>query len=195
MFVKRPMKLRLDFFIILLLGWTLHLAAADAKTEFTDLNGHVYHPLATAGHKATVLIFAWQTCPVANAYAPEIEHIYNDYKNRGVAMYLVQVDPDLKIEGARKHAKEYGLTLPVLTDPKNILAKYTGATMTPESVVLLEDGERVYNGRIDNRQAALGKRRPRATVHDLRDTLDAILAGKKVKPRTTKVIGCYIPEG
>lgn len=188
------MKLRCHTLMVLLLGWTLHLAAADAKTEFKDLRGQIQRPLATAGHKATVLIFVWQTCPVANAYAPEIERIYNDYKNRGVAMYLVQVDPDLKLESARKHAQDYGFTLPVITDPKNILAKYTSATMTPESVVLLADGRRVYNGRIDNRQAALGKRRPKATVHDLRDTLDAILAGNDVKPRTTEVIGCYIPE-
>ena len=52
----------------------------------------------------------------------------------------------------------------------------------------------LFRSRIDNRQAALGKRRPAATVFDLRDTLDAVLAGKPIKPRTTEVIGCYIPD-
>lgn len=188
------MKPRLQTLLILLLGWTLHLGAADAKTEFTDINGTVRHPLATTGHKATVFVFVWQTCPVANSYAPEIERIYHDYKDRGVAMYLVQVDSDLTLADAREHAKDYGYTLPVLLDKRHVLSSYTGATMTPESVVLLENGRRVYNGRIDNRQAALGRRRPKATVHDLRDTLDAILAGKKLKARTTEVVGCYIPE-
>lgn len=178
-----------------LLGGTLPLGAADAKTEFTDLNGQVHQPLATAAHKATVFIFTWQTCPVANAYAPEIERIYQDYKERGVALFVIQVDPELKPDPARKHAKEYGYTMPLLHDPQGILAKHTGATMTPEAVVLLPDGKRIYNGRLDNRQAALGKRRPKATVFDLRDTLDAVLAGKELKPRTTEVIGCYIPEG
>ncbi len=176
------------------LTWTLPGVAADAKTEFTDLQGRTQLPLATAGFKATVLIFVWQTCPVANAYAPEIERIYQDYRSRGVAMYLVQVDPDLRVEEARAHAKEYGYTLPLLHDPKAVLSRHVGATMTPEAVVLLPDGTRIYNGRIDNRQAALGKRRPKATVFDLRATLDAILAGKKLEPRTTEVIGCYIPE-
>jgi hypothetical protein len=193
-FVQAVMKLRLHSLLVLLWGWTLHAAAADAKTEFTDLSGTIQQPLATAGRKATVLIFTWQTCPVANAYAPEIEQIYHDYKDRGVAMFLVQVDPDLKRDAARQHAKEYGFTLPVLPDPKNLLAHHTGATMTPEAVVLLPDGSKIYNGRIDNRQAALGRRRPKATVHDLRDTLDAILAGKTLKPRSTTVIGCYIPD-
>lgn len=178
----------------LLAGGTLPLGAADAKTEYTDLNGKVRYPLATEGRKATVLIFIWQTCPVANAYAPEIERLYTDYREQGVATFVIHVDPGLKPEQARRHAQDYGYTVPLLLDPKGILAKHTGATKTPEAVVLLPDGKRIYNGRIDNRQAALGKRRPQATVFDLRDTLDAILAGKKIEPRKTEVIGCYIPE-
>lgn len=181
-------------FLSLWLSGTLPLGAADAKTEFTDLEGKVQYPLATAGHQATVLIFIWQTCPVANAYAPEIERIYQDYQARGVALFVVQVDPELQLEKARQHAKDYGYTMPLLHDPMGVLSKHCGATMTPEAVVLLPDGKRIYNGRIDNRQAALGKRRPKATVFDLRDSLDAILAGKELKPRSTQVIGCYIPE-
>jgi len=106
------MKLRITTLIILLLGGTLPLAAADAKTEFTDLAGKLQHPLVTTGHKATVLVFVWQTCPVANAYAPEIERIYQAYKDRGVAMYLVQVDPDLKLEKARDMRRNTAIRCP-----------------------------------------------------------------------------------
>ena len=190
----RTMNLRWIILWVLLLTAKLPLAAADAKTEFTDLAGKVQRPLATNEHKATVLIFVWQTCPVANAYAPEIERLYQHYKDRGVAVYLVHVDQELSAERARQHAKDYAYTLPILLDPKLALAKHTGAKMTPEAVVLLPDGQFVYRGRIDNRQAALGKRRPAATVFDLRDTLDAVLAGKPLMLRTTKVIGCYIPD-
>jgi len=31
-------------------------------------------------------------------------------------------------------------------------------------------------------------------VHDLRDALDAVLAGKAVSNPVTQAIGCYIPE-
>ncbi|NJO56764.1 MAG: redoxin family protein [Rhodospirillales bacterium] len=170
-------------------------AAESGPTgAFKDINGSTHHPLATSGRKATVLIFVWHTCPVANSYAPEIERIYQEYKEKGVAVFLVHVDPTLKDEKARKHAADYQYTLPVLIDHQHALVKATGATMTPEAVVLLPDGKMIYNGRIDNRQAALGKRRPQATELDLRNTLDAILAGKKLEPRSTEVIGCYVPE-
>ncbi len=185
---------RLITIAAILLATGGHAGAADAGPEYVDLAGLQQHPLDTANHKATVLVFVWHTCPVANSYAPEIERIYQDYKDRDVAVYLVQVDPDLKVEKARRHAKDYGYTMPVIIDRKHELVKRTGAEMTPEAAVLLPDGKLVYRGRIDDRQAALGKRRPAATESDLRDTLDAVLAGEKLEPRTTKAVGCYIPE-
>lgn len=191
--MKRPTLLTL---MTLLLALALHspAAAIGPTGEFKDINGGTQHPLATSGRQATVLIFVWHTCPVANSYAPEIERIHQAYKDKGVAVFLVHVDPTLKEEKARKHATDYGYSLPVLVDHAHKLVKATGATMTPEAVVLLPDGKKIYNGRIDNRQAALGKRRTQATEHDLRDTLDAILAGKRLEPRSTEVIGCYVPE-
>lgn len=168
--------------------------AATADLELTDLSGTQLRPLDTKIHKATVLVFVWHTCPVANAYAPEIEKIYNDYKDREVALYLIQTDPDLKLEKAKKHANDYAFSMPVIIDRKHELVKHVGAKMTPEAAVLLPDGKLVYRGRIDDRQAALGRRRAAASEHDLRNTLDAILAGKKLVPRTTKAVGCYIPE-
>lgn len=170
------------------------LNGADSGTEVEAVNGGTHKPLATADRKATVLIFVWHTCPVANSYAPEIERIHRDYQDRGVALFVVHVDPDLKLEKAKHHAREYAYTAPVLIDREHLLVRHTGATMTPEAVVLLADGTKIYNGRIDNRQAALGKRRPQATEFDLRDTLDAVLAGKKLEPRSTEVVGCYVPE-
>ena len=39
-----------------------------------------------------------------------------------------------------------------------------------------------------------GKRRRIVTEHDLRDALDAVLAGKPVAKSRTRAIGCFIPE-
>ena len=51
-----------------------------------------------------------------------------------------------------------------------------------------------YRGRIDDLFEDLGKKRRKARTRDLRDALEAVLAGKAVvNPRTTAV-GCYIPE-
>ena len=53
-------------------------------------------------------------------------------------------------------------------------------------------GRLVYRGRIDNLYADFGKKRFKPTKRDLRDTLDALLAGKRLAKRTTEAVGCYI---
>jgi hypothetical protein len=64
--------------------------------------------------------------------------------------------------------------------------------VTPEAAVLSPDGKVRYLGRIDNRVADFGKARPQATERDVRDALDAVLAGKPVPHPVTKSIGCAI---
>jgi hypothetical protein len=46
----------------------------------------------------------------------------------------------------------------------------------------------------DNSYAALGKQRSVVTEHDLRDALDAVLAGRAVAKPEVAPIGCYIPD-
>ncbi|GIT77890.1 MAG: hypothetical protein Ct9H300mP32_2720 [Verrucomicrobiota bacterium] len=64
--------------------------------------------------------------------------------------------------------------------------------VTPEAAVFDAKGRLIYRGRIDDLYADFGKKRARPTRHDLRDTLDALLAGKRLTKRTTKAVGCYI---
>jgi hypothetical protein len=104
----------------------------------------------------------------------------------------VQVDPGLTPAAAREHAREYDLRALVLLDPQHRLVKLLKATVTPEAVVLGKNGQILYRGRIDDLYAGLGKKRGAPTHHDLGEALDTITAGKKVKPKETKAIGCLI---
>ena len=60
--------------------------------------------------------------------------------------------------------------------------------------MLAANGDVLYRGRIDNLYAALGQKRPRATTRDLREALDAILAGQPVPHATNQAVGCLIPN-
>ena len=159
-----------------------------------DLAGVSLQPLADAGQKATVLFFVMHECPVANSYAPEIARIMSEYSGKGVRSFVVYVENDLTPAKAREHARDYGFKSGAVLDPKHLLVKAAGATMSPEAAVLSPAGEVFYRGRIDDRVADFGKRRVEPTRRDLRLALDAILAGKPVSARLSKAIGCYIPE-
>ena len=109
-----------------------------------DISGIPHHPLAPGQKMASVLIFYVQDCPICNNYAPEINRIAAAFTN--FAFYIVQIDPDLKLEAAKRHARQYALRPPVLLDPG----------------------------------------------HDLRDALENIQAGQRVKTKETKAVGCLI---
>ncbi len=165
---------------------------AGHPLQFQDVNGQPHTPLAA--QQPVVLLFITSDCPISNGYAPEVNRIVAAYTPKGVAFYLVHVDPDLKIADAKKHAEEFGYHCPVLIDAKHQLVEFTHATVTPEAAVLGKDGKLFYHGRIDDLYVGLGKRRPEATQHDLRDALDALLAGRSITNATTTAIGCYISK-
>jgi hypothetical protein len=157
---------------------------------FRDLQGVEHRPLEPVGKLASVLIFYWQDCPVSNSYAPELNRLCAGHTN--LAWYIVQVDPELSRRQATDHARKFDLHPPVLLDPQHYLVKQLQATVTPEVVVVGKEGQLLYRGRIDDGWAALGKKRATVSQHDLQDALDAIVAGRPVKNRETKAIGCLI---
>jgi hypothetical protein len=107
---------------------------------------------------------------------------------------LVHVDPQLTQEAARSHAQEYSIKAPVVIDREHAWVTRAGATRSPEAAVFAPTGEILYLGRIDNMYAGLGKRRAHVTSHDLRDALEAILAGSPVPHAKTEAVGCFIPK-
>lgn len=160
----------------------------------TDLANHPLDPLTpSAGKKATLLLFITDTCPLSNAYAPDIRRLYDTYAKEGIAFYLVYADPDLSAADARKHHDDYAFPCPALLDPKHDLVHRAGASVTPEAAVFLPDGQRIYLGRIDDRPIAYAQSRTTPTSHDLQNVLDSITHNQPVTPRVTKAIGCYIP--
>ena len=148
--------------------------------------------LPAAGKRATVLLFVGQDCPISNQYAPELGRIIRDYTERGVRFYAVYTDADLSLADARKHARAFGLTCPIIVDARHQLARQTGVTVTPEVAVFTPNGARRYRGRIDDRYLSLGRRREQVTRRDLRLALDAILSGKPVAQPTTRAVGCFV---
>jgi hypothetical protein len=165
-------------------------SAAQDDPVVRDIDGIPHHPLAPGEKVGSVLIFYLQDCPICNGYAPEINRLASAFTN--FAFYIVQVDPDLKPEAAKQHARKYALHPAVLLDPTHDLVKRAGATVTPEAVVLGKGGGIAYRGRIDNLYLEPGKRRASATRHDLRDALENIQAGHHVKPKENNAVGCVI---
>ena len=169
--------------------------AVCAAVPLTDIDGKTHDLLDASSKRANVLYFVTNDCPISNQYAPEINRICAEYAAQGVGCYLVYIDPTLPLEAIRKHLADYGhACCPAIHDTEHKLVELLGAEVTPEAALLSPAGAALYRGRINNFYAALGKPRRMVTVHDLRDALDAVLAGKPVANQKTQAVGCFIPE-
>jgi len=166
--------------------------AAVPPFQLRDTEGSIHWATDWSGAKAVLLFFVTNDCPVTNSYVPEMNRIQAVYGPRGVRTYAVAADTSVPASKMAAYARDYRYQFPLLLDPHQTLVQLTGATVTPQAVVLTPEGKVLYRGRIDNRVADFGKQRTDATVHDLRDALDAVLAGKPVAAPFTKSIGCAI---
>ena len=171
------------------------VASMSARAEKVVAAGEVAGRLAAveeARVKATVLVFLAHDCPISNALAPELNRLAEKYAAQGVAFFFVYAERALADADAARHARDYALAAPVTVDRTGALAARAGAKVTPEAAVFSRTGAVVYRGRINDLFAALGQKRAEPTTHDLRNTLDAVLAGKAPPAATTPAIGCFI---
>ena len=178
------------------------LAAASAygasSFRIPDTRGAEHTFEEWRGHKAVVLFFVSTDCPVANSYVPEMNRIHDAYAGRGVLFFAVETDNSAGDQAVAKYAADYRYGYPMLLDRHQVLVRMADATITPQVAVFTPDGRRLYLGRIDNRVEDFGSQRYQATEPDLREALDAVLAGRQPPHATTKSIGCAItrlPEG
>ena len=95
--------------------------------------------------------------------------------------------PDDGFDQMVTRAKEKSLPYPYLVDGSQEIAKAYGAQVTPHVFLLDADGAVKYRGRVDD-----SLKEPEIKSHDLKDALDAVLAGKPVPNPTTKAFGCGV---
>ena len=177
------------------------LAQGDrGRLQLRGLDGRAIAPFAPTG-RASAVFFVATDCPVSNSYAPEIQRVCREYGPRGVECSLIYEDVDTHPSTAhldqqvRTHLQEYGYAgFTAVVDRDRRAATHVKASITPQVFLIDRSGEIRYRGRIDNLYAALGKTRQQVTSHDLRDALDAVLAGGKVTHPETEALGCFITD-
>jgi peroxiredoxin len=151
--------------------------------------------------KLLLVLFTCNHCPTAQAYEERINQLNNDYRDRG--LQIVAISPndaeavrldelgytDLgdSLEDMKIRAVEAQFGFPYLYDGDNQrVSQAYGAKATPHCFLFDEDRHLRYTGRIDNGEVG------EVSKHDLRDALQAVLAGREVETKTTRVFGCSV---
>ena len=160
--------------------------------QIADITGLPFAPFA-AGGSPRILVFVTSDCPISNGYAPDLQRLCSQYRAQGVRCWLVYEDLNIGANAVRRHLDEYRYQgMSAVIDRDGAIAARAGASITPQAVLVDSRGTIRYRGRIDNRYADLGKPRRIVTIRDLRDAVDAVLAGRAVEQPETTAVGCYI---
>jgi thiol-disulfide isomerase/thioredoxin len=158
-----------------------------------DLSGKAVDPFSASGGQVVVLIFVRTNCPVSNRYAPTIQQLSEAFSGKA-KFWLIYPDKNESPQAILAHDRDYRYDLPALRDPQHLLVKKADITITPEAAVFAPDGHLVYHGRIDNWFVDFGRKRTVPTTHDLRDAIDAAIAGTPATLPTQQAVGCYVSD-
>lgn len=172
----------------------LPLGTPAPEFKLSSVEGETYGLGDFSDADALLVMFICNHCPYVRHVEKELGRVVDDYADRGVAAVGicsndVEQEPEDTPEGLRNQIERVGFTFPYLIDESQDVARAYKAACTPD--LYLFDGERklVYRGRMD-------ASRPRSdepvTGEDLRNAIDAVLAGGEVPGEQKPSIGCAI---
>ena len=143
---------------------------------------------------ALLVIFMCNHCPYVKHVRDGLAKLARDYSARRVTVVGINsndvanypADSPLKMA---EEAASAGYSFPYLYDETQAVAKAYKAACTPDLYLFDKDQRLVYRGQFDPSRPGNGIP---ATGKDLREALDAVLAGKPVAPNQKPSIGCNI---
>jgi thiol-disulfide isomerase/thioredoxin len=182
---------------------TLDIGASAPAFSLPGVDGKTYTLDSFRDSKILVIIFTADHCPTAQAYEERILQLNKEFQSRGVGIVLVSPNSPQAVcleeigysdlgdsfDEMKIRAKDIKLPIPYLYDgDKQEMAKAYGPTTTPHVFIFDAKRQLRFCGRIDEMENPYQK----ATQHDTRNAIVALLEGKTVPVEKTKTFGCSI---
>ena len=164
--------------------------------DFTlpNVDGRLVSLAGAVGPKGTLVMFICNHCPFVKHVADQLAALGRDFMPQGIGIVAISANdvathPADSPEQMVREAEERGYPFPYLYDASQEVAKAYHAACTPD--FFLFDGTRslVYRGQLDASRP--GNDVP-VTGADLREAIEAILAGRVPAGNQTPSIGCNI---
>lgn len=144
--------------------------------------------------KATVIMFICNHCPFVKHVQKGIVKLADDYLPKGVAFIAINSNdvenyPEDSPEKMKAVAKKFSYPFPYLFDESQEVARAYDAACTPDFYIFDGGLKCVYRGQMDGARPENGVQ---VTGNDIRNALDAVLAGEPVDQNQIPSIGCNI---
>jgi len=194
------------FFLLATATWgqTAHpiLALGSTAPDFDlpGVDGKNHRLSDYAASPALVIVFACNHCPISQMYEQRIQQLADDYRDRGVAVVVIQPnDPEAirideldssdisdSLEEMKIRVEYRHLRYPYLYDGETqSVTRAYGPQATPHIFIFDKERKLRYEGRIDN-----SYRIEQVKTQEARNAIDALLARREVEVKHTGVFGC-----
>jgi peroxiredoxin len=149
---------------------------------------------STVGAKGLLVMFICRHCPFVKHLEKALAQLGRDYDGKGIGMVAVSSNdavnhPDDAPESLAEQAREVGFAFPYLYDETQETARAYDAVCTPDFFLFNSDRKLVYRGQFDDSRPGGGIP---ATGKDLRNAMDALLAGAPIHPIQKPSLGCGV---
>jgi peroxiredoxin len=175
------------------MAFTLPIGSAAPDFKLPGTEGRTYSLADFQKAKLLIVVFSCNHCPFVVGSEARMKKLLADYAPRGVRMVAInsnetQNHPTDSFEHMKQRVQQEKLPWPYLRDESQDVARAYGALRTPHFYVFDAGRKLRYTGRLDDNPREAAK----ATTHELRDALDALLAGKPLAVAVTNPIGCNV---
>jgi peroxiredoxin len=173
------------------------LPLGTSAPDFTLPNVVTHRDLSlkdAAGPKGLLVMFLCRHCPFVKHLQSALAQLGRDYQGKGISIVAISsndaaTNPEDSPESLAEQAREIGFTFPYLYDETQQVARAYHAACTPDFFLFDSALKLVYRGQFDASRP--GNEIP-VTGHDLRASLDALLANQPVNPHQHPSLGCNI---
>lgn len=174
----------------------VRLRAGDPAPPFRlpGIDGRTLDSAALKG--PFVVVWLSTQCPYVLAVDPRLVAVAKAYQGRVQFIGINSNESDSPqrkeegLPGMKAHAARVGYPFPYLRDEDQSVIKAYGAVCTPDFFVFDAAGRLAYRGRLDDNTTP--KAEAPITRQDLREALDAVLAGTPVAGEWKASRGCSI---
>ncbi len=180
---------------------TLEIGSSAPEFSLPGVDGKTHSLKDFSKAKVLAVVFTCNHCPEAYAASARIQETATYYQDKGVAVVAISGNDPLALradelgyaphgdsfEEMKLAAKEANWTIPYLYDGETqSVSRAYGAQSTPHVFVFDAERKLRYTGRMDEGYRKAGP----VEKSQMRDAIDAILAGKEVAVPVTRSYGC-----
>jgi hypothetical protein len=171
-------------------------AAADTLTAdnfvLIDNQGKAQELYYHGDDKAVVIVAQGNGCQIVRSNLEDLKSIRKDYANQGVEILMLNANMQDSRAKIVAEAEEWGNDFAIMKDRTQIIARSLKLSRTGEVLIIdPRNWQVVYRGPLSDR-VDFERQKNKADKRYVRDTLDALIAGKKVTPSTINAPGCII---